>query len=86
MSEQWPGWVKRDDLIKFLQDRTPAIQTEANKIFDAMQDKRLSDEDYETLNDKYYMNLGRLQEMRTVVDWCFEHKKDEQEMESQHVS
>lgn len=74
MSYVWPGYVKRDDLVAFMHKRTPEIEKENQAIWEAMQNPKLSDEDYEALNDKYYMNLGRLREMRTITDWCSEHK------------
>jgi len=68
----WPGHVSRQQLAEYAQARTRELAPEADQLLKAMEVKGISDEQYETLFSRYYMNLGEQHALRAVTEWARE--------------
>lgn len=81
----WPGYVNRNDLAHFCQARAIELGAEAEKLSEAMLNPKLNDTEFEALFSKHYMVLGEIIGLKKATDYCAEHKKSEEEMESQNA-
>lgn len=70
MNAPYPGVVVRQTLIDQLRARAKATAIEADQAWDAMKACNLSAADNQTLNDSYYLNLGRQQAFREISEWA----------------
>lgn len=75
MSE-WSGYVPRNDLVAWCRNESVQVTQERNKIWDAMQNKNLTDQQYDELCCSYYSKLGVTIALRKVIDWAQENKKE----------
>ena len=85
----WPGYVPRQELAEFCRAHANELNKQCNEIWELMQAKGLSDEDYETLFSQHYSLIGQVISLRTVMEWCARHRKSEEElkeMESQNAA
>lgn len=71
----WPGAIKREDLVTVAQEKVKQLGPENERLLKAMDNKSISDEEYEALHNKYYMNLGEQLALRKITEWAAEHVK-----------
>jgi hypothetical protein len=82
---RWPGFIDRNELTSFCQNEAVRLNAEISDLWDAMQNKKIDDDAYESLFAKHYMSLGKVLGLRQIMEFCAQHKKTEEEMESENA-